>query len=225
MFLSKRISWREPSVIGPLIGLVVLGLFVLIAWSATVFEDDFASPAQGWLSGPDAEGKAQWSFSNGEYQVLVFRPDCVTRSLAPTETSSADFCLETDARQLPFSSGETGLVFGFSRQDGQETFGTFGVFEDGSYRIGRFTQGQIENLPVTTAPTKLTCSDYNNLKIVSKDGVIEFYGNNRLLASAKADQLGLEVRGKTGFFGHSNLGSFAVGRFDYIKLMTPDCDS
>lgn len=221
--LMKK-SRGKSSLIGLLIALGMLGVFALVVWSATLFEDDFTPPSGGWLSGPGAQGNAKWDFSNGEYQVLVTRPDSVSRSLAPTVESSPEFCLETDARQLPFSYGETGLVFGFNRHDGQETFGTFGVFADGSYRLGRFTQGEIENLPVTTAPTKLSYNDYNNLKIVCKNGIVEFYGNDTLLASAEADQLGLEVGGKAGFFGHSSIGSFTVGSFDYIKLMTPDCD-
>ena len=213
------------SVIGLLIALGVLGVFALVAWSATLFEDDFTTPAEGWLSGPDAQGKATWSFSNGEYQVLVIRPDAVTWSLAPRGESGSEFCLEVDARHLLFSWGEIGLVFGASLQDNGEVFNTFGVFEDGSYRLGRFAQGELENLPVTTAPSKLYSSGHiNNLRVVSRNGTVQFYGNGVLLATAEAEQLQLGSVGEIGFFGRSAEAPFAVGRFDYIRVMTPDCE-
>jgi len=207
-----------------MIALGVLGIFALIVWSATLFEDDFTTPVEGWLVGPDPQGNASWRFSDGEYQVVITRPQAVTWSLAPAGRSFAEFCVEIDTRQLPVARGEVGLAFGFGTQDNKEIFKTFGIFEDGSYRLGRFTEGQLRDLAVATAPLKLNPAGtgrFNNLRVVAKEGNIEFYGNNQLLATAEAKQV--EATGEIGFFGRSGVEPFVTGRFDFIRIMTPDC--
>lgn len=221
-FLTKRIN---SFTFGILIAIVVLVGFALIAWSATLFEDDFTKPVEGWLVGPGPQGKATWGFSDGKYQVLITRPETVTKSLAPTGQDFTNFCLKVGARQLPVSPGEVGLAFGYKDQDKGVVFNTFGVFEDGSYRLGHFSQGELSNLNVSTAPMKLYPSAsgrFNNLRVVVQNGTIQFYGNDKLLATVKEQDL--KTTGRIGFFGRSGPEPFVTGRFDYITIMTPDCE-
>lgn len=226
--LSSIRRWRKwSSLAGLSIALGVLGLFALIAWSATLFKDDFTEPAEGWLVGPDPQGNARWSFHDGEYQVMLARPEALSWSLAPIVEAFPEFCAEIAARQLPVAPGEVGLAFGFRSQDEKEIFNTFGIFPDGSYRLGRFAQGQLANLPVATAPLKLYPSEsgrFNNLRVVARDGELQFYGNGKLLATLKLEQLQVKPEGGIGFFGRSGAEPFVTGRFDFIRVMTPDCE-
>jgi hypothetical protein len=90
--------------------------------------------------------------------------------------------------------------------------------------LGRLSQGLIEDLPVTTEPFKLQPADFfNDLRVVARDGVIQFYGNGELLATLDREETGLDPTGEIGFFGRS-IEPFATGRFDSIRIMTPDCE-
>jgi hypothetical protein len=202
----------------------VIGIMALIAWSATRFEDDFNPPKPGWLVGPDPQGTAIWSFSAGAYEAFISRPEAVTWSLNPTGESFSEFCVDIVALLTSFASGEVGLAFAARDGDGNVSFQSFGVFRDGSYRLGRLSQGLIEDLPVATEPLKLQPADFfNDLRVVARDGVIRFYGNGELLATLDRKDMGLDPTGEIGFFGRST-EPFATGRFDSIRIMTPDCE-
>lgn len=224
MELQTRRSW----VAGSLIALGVLGSIALIALSTTLFEDDFSPPKEGWLMGASPDGNAVWSFTPEEYEVLMTRPQGVSLSLNPSGQNFAEYCTEIKAVLLSLIPGEVGLVFGAKDKDqgqGQEGFATFGIFADGSYRLGRLAEGKIENLPVSTEPLKLGVAGTSSLlRVVAKEGTLEFYGNDQLLATLRVEDVpGLDATGEIGFFGHTVGAPLLLGRFDFIRIRTPDC--
>jgi len=211
---------RSPIIVGVVIALGVLGLMGVLVWSATIFEDDFSPPKPGWLIGTDPFGNGTWSVIGGEYQVLVSRPRAISFSFAPVKELS-EFCVESAVRILATSArgSEVGLAVA-GQGTGQATrFLTFGIFSDGAYRLGRFAAGRIEDLPVATAPLSLRPAGLSNtLRIVAQGNTLHFYANDQLLATAQQT-----ASGRIGFFGRAGRTPFAIGRFDYIRIMTPDC--
>jgi hypothetical protein len=202
----------------------VIGVMALIAWSATRFEDDFSPPKPGWLVGADPQGTAIWSFSGGTYEAFISRPGAVAWSLNPTGESFSEFCVDIVALLTSFASGEVGLAFAARDEHGNVSFQSFGVFRDGSYRLGRLSQDLIEDLPVATQPLKLQPANFfNDIRVVARHGVLQFYGNGELLAALDREETGLDPTGEIGFFGRS-IEPFATGRFDSIHIMTPDCE-
>lgn len=213
-------SW----IAGGLIALGVIASIALIAWSTTLFEDDFSPPKEGWLIGPSPDGNAVWSFTPEEYEVLMTRPQGVSLSLNPSGQNFAEYCAEIKAVLPSLIPGEVGLAFG-AKDRGQEEFATFGLFADGSYRLGRLADGQIENLPVSTQPLKLGVAGTSSLlRVVAKEGTLEFYGDDQLLATLRVEDVtGLDPAGEIGFFGHTVGAPLLLGQFDFIRIRTPDC--
>lgn len=212
---------RKNSMIGGLvIAMSVLGLIGGLVWSATIFEDDFSPPKPGWLIGADPFGNGTWSVVGGEYQVLVSRPRAISFSFAPVK-ELAEFCVESAVKIMGTSArgSEVGLAVAGQGAGQAARFLTFGIFTDGAYRLGRFAAGAIEDLPVATAPISLRPAGlFNTLKVVAQGDTLRFYANDQLLATAQQSP-----SGRIGFFGRAGRTPFAIGRFDYIRIMTPDC--
>ncbi len=215
---------RRSCLAGGLIALGVIASIALIAWSTTLFEDDFSPPKAGWLVGASPDGNAVWSFTPDEYEVLMTRPQGLSLSLNPSGQRFAEYCAEIKAVLLSLIPGEVGLAFG-AKDQGQAGFATFGLFADGSYRLGRLAEGKIENLPVSTEPLKLGVGGTSSLlRVVAKEGTLEFYGNDQLLATVHVEDVpGLDPAGEIGFFGHTVGAPLLLGRFDFIRIRTPDC--
>lgn len=214
---SRRFSSKP----GLLVSLALLVGVGVLAWSATLFEDDFDPPQPGWLLGPDPQGNAVWSASEGIYQVLLTRPNAFSTSLAPAGSFS-EFCLEGVVQQAfnnP-SHAEVGLLFAGSGEEEPASALTFGVFPDGSYRLGRWSDGALVDLPVATPPLKLRREGANNvLRVVVRQDEVRFLANGELLATLQR-----EAQGEVGFFGRSPAQAFTAGFFDAIRVMTPDCE-
>jgi hypothetical protein len=211
---------KSSAIVGMVIALSVLGLVGVLVWSATIFEDDFSPPKPGWLIGTDPFGNGTWSVVGGEYQVLVSRPRAISSSFAPVKELS-EFCVESAMKIMGTSArgSEVGLAVAGQGAGQAARFLTFGIFTDGAYRLGRFTAGKIEDLPVTTAPVSLRPAGLlNTLKVVAQGSTLHFYANDQLLATAQQSP-----SGRIGFFGRAGRTPFAIGRFDYIRIMTPDC--
>lgn len=218
--VSKRSSQRWPAAAGVMVGFLVIIAIALIAWSTTWFDEDFEDAQSGWSVGLDPTGRGSWRISNGFYEVFILHTDSISRSLAPPgELIESPFRLESIVRVMPGSTGEAGVIFGYRSSDGQEEYNTFGIFEDGSYRLGRMLRGRLEDLPVTTAPIGLHPARSNTLRIEIDAGVIRFYGNERLLATVTEE--GVDASGEVGLFGRSKSDPFFVARFDSINLSLP----
>ena len=218
--ISERLRQRPQTAIGVLIGVLVISVVALIAWSTTWFEEDFEGTGGGWSIGLDPTGRGNWRVSNGYYEVFVLRRNSVSRSLAPSgESISAPFQLETTVRVMPGNIGEAGLVYAYTATDGEEKYGTFGVFADGSYRLGRMLRGRLEDLPIATLPLALRSRRPNTLRIEADGNTVQFYGNDRLLATITEE--GVEASGEVGFFARSEEDVFFVARFDSVVLSLP----
>ena len=211
---------KSSAIVGLIIALGILGLIGILVWSATIFEDNFSPPKPGWLIGADPFGNGTWSIIGGEYQVLVSRPRAISSSFAPVKELS-EFCVESAVKIIGTSArgSEVGLAIAGQGTGQAARFLTFGIFIDGAYRLGQFTAGRIENLPVATAPVSVRPAGlFNTLKVVAQGNTLHFYANDQLLATAQQ-----AASGRIGFFGRAGRTPFAIGRFDYIRIMTPDC--
>jgi hypothetical protein len=221
MFRSgARSSRRWPAAAGILAGVLVILAVALIAWSTTWFDEDFETTGGGWSVGLDSTGSGNWRVSNGYYEVFMLRRHSVSRSLAPSGAAiAAPFRLETTVRVMPGNIGEAGLVYACTMDEGEEGCRTFGVFPDGSYRLGRMLRGRLEDLPVATSPLALRSLTPNTLRIEVDGDTIRFYGNDRLLATITEE--GLEASGEVGVFARSETEPFFVARFDSVVLSVP----
>src|SRR3954463_4095873 len=92
--------------------LAVLGLNLLTiaayaeSSGAIRFQDDFAKPANGWMA--TTTDYAEFGYLDGEYRILLRKPDFHTYSLLPKQTF--DNCsVEVDVR---LAAGPANGVFG-----------------------------------------------------------------------------------------------------------------
>jgi len=222
--LSRRSQGSRrtnPAVAGLLLGLLAILVLALIAWSTTWFDEDFEDSSGGWFVGLDTTGRGNWRISNGHYEVIMLQRDSLSRSLSPSaESIEPPFRLETTLRTMGGSPGEAGLVYACIAKDGKEEYRTFGVFADGSYRLGRILRGQLEDLPVATAPRMFRTHGSNTLRIEADGDTIRFYGNGLLLATLAEE--GLQSSGEVGLFARSETETFFVARFDSVILSLPE---
>ena len=118
--------------------LVTLGLLNLTSFAQTagtvLFNDDFSKPANGWtVSKTDY---AEFSYTDGEYRILLSKPDFNTYSILPKQTFD-NFSVEVDAR---LAAGPANGVFGIlCRAEANEQTASkayvFAIRGDGFYAI------------------------------------------------------------------------------------------
>ena len=118
--------------------LVTLGLLNLTSFAQTagtvLFSDDFSKPANGWtVSKTDY---AEFSYADGEYRILLTKPDFNTYSILPKQKFD-NFSVEVDAR---LAAGPSNGVFGIlCRAEADEQTASkayvFAIRGDGFYAI------------------------------------------------------------------------------------------
>jgi hypothetical protein len=118
--------------------LLTLGILNLASFAQTngtvLFNDDFSKPANGWtVSKTDY---AEFSYADGEYRILLGKPDFNTYSILPKQKFD-NFSVEVDAR---LAAGPTNGVFGIlCRAEADEQTASkayvFAVRGDGFYAI------------------------------------------------------------------------------------------
>jgi hypothetical protein len=108
------------------------------ALGSVLFQDDFSKPANGWLAAKT--DYAEFAYLDGEYRILLRKPDFNTYSLLPKQ--KFDNCsVEVDAR---LASGPANGVFGIlcrgdADQQAVHTAYIFAIRADGFYAIMKRT--------------------------------------------------------------------------------------
>jgi len=103
-----------------------------------LFQDDFSQPANGWMA--TKTDYAEFSYVEGEYRILLSKPDFNTYSYLPNKTFD-DFSVEADVR---LAAGPSNGVFGIlCRGDADEKTlrrgYVFAIRADGFYAIMKRT--------------------------------------------------------------------------------------
>ena len=99
-----------------------------------LFRDDFSKPANGWMA--TATDYAEFAYLDGEYRILLRKPDFNTYSLLPKE-SFGNCSVEVDVR---LAAGPANGVFGIlcraeANQQTVERAYVFAIRADGFYAI------------------------------------------------------------------------------------------
>lgn len=99
-----------------------------------LFQDDFSKPANGWMA--TATDYAEFAYLDGEYRILLRKPDFNTYSLLPKE-SFGNCSVEVDVR---LAAGPANGVFGIlcraeANQQTVERAYVFAIRADGFYAI------------------------------------------------------------------------------------------
>jgi hypothetical protein len=126
----------------PILPTLLLGLAVISTFGQTpgaiLFQDDFSKPANGWTA--TKMDYAEFSYVDGEYRILLSKPDFNTYSYLPNKTFET-FSVEADVR---LAAGPSNGVFGIlCRGDADEktlrTGYMFVIRADGLYAIMKRT--------------------------------------------------------------------------------------
>jgi hypothetical protein len=103
-----------------------------------LFQDDFSQPANGWMA--LKTDYAEFGYLDGEYRILLNKPDFNTYSLLPKQTFE-NFSVEVDVR---LAAGPANGVFGIlcraeaNEQTVQKAY-VFAIRADGFYAIMKRT--------------------------------------------------------------------------------------
>jgi Domain of Unknown Function (DUF1080) len=104
------------------------------ASGSILFQDDFSKPANGWMAAKT--DYAEFAYLDGEYRILLNKPDFNTYSLLPKQ-SFGDCSVEVDVRLM---AGPSNGVFGIlcRAEANEQTVGkayVFAIRADGFYAI------------------------------------------------------------------------------------------
>jgi len=145
-----------------------------------LFQDDFAKPANGWMA--TKTDYAEFAYLDGEYRILLNKPDFNTYSLLPKQSFS-NCSVEVDAR---LAAGPSNGVFGIlcrgeANEQTVQTAYVFAIRADGFYAILK-----------RTSPTFWDAIAYGKESKAIKPGTAV----NHLRADCSSTTLSLYVNGE-----------------------------
>jgi hypothetical protein len=164
--------------------LITLGLLNLTSFAQTggtaLFSDDFSKPANDWIV--SKTDYAEFSYADGEYRILLNKPDFNTYSILPKREFD-NFSVEVDAR---LASGPSNGVFGIlcRAEANEQTVSkayVFAIREDGFYAILK-----------RTSPTFWDAIAYGKESKAIKQGNV----SNHLRADCSGNTLTFYVNGE-----------------------------
>jgi predicted nucleic acid-binding Zn ribbon protein len=165
--------------------------------SKLLFSDDFSNPKSGWVTSPTDGG--EFSYENGEYSLIVKKPQWYIVGWDRSMGSQTDFAVEVEGRLLsPGSDGEYGIVFRRENPDIDSNFYVFSI-KNGTYTIQKYIQGKWSPIQNWTASSYIgTGQSTNLLKLVGKGTQVDLYANGQRLtsindASISSGYIGLEA--------------------------------
>jgi hypothetical protein len=169
------------------------------ASGSIVFHDDFSKPANGWMAAKT--DYAEFAYLDGEYRILLNKPDFNTYSLLPKQTFN-NCSVEVDARLM---AGPSNGVFGIlcraeaTQQTVQKAY-VFAIRTDGFYAILKRTSPTFWDAIAYGKEAKAIKSGdaVNHLRADCSGGILSLYVNGEKLlektdAAFKAGQVGLAV--------------------------------
>jgi Domain of Unknown Function (DUF1080) len=180
-----------------------LNLLAIAAYAeppgAILFQDDFAKPANGWMA--TATDYGEFGYLDGEYRILLRKPDFNTYSLLPKQTF--DNCsVEVDVR---LATGPANGVFGIlcrgdaDQQTLQKAY-VFAIRADGFYAILKRTSPTFWDAIAYGKESKAIKpgNAVNHLRADCSGATLSFYVNGEKLlektdAAFKTGQVGLVV--------------------------------
>jgi hypothetical protein len=169
------------------------------AAGTTLFQDDFSKPANGWTVAKN--DNAELSYADGEYRILLNKPDFNTYSILPKQKFD-NVSLEVDARLL---SGPGNGVFGLlCRGEADERTASkayiFAIRTDGFYAILKRTSPSFWDAIAMGSGSKAIKpgNATNHLRADCAGGKLTFYVNGEKLlektdASFSGGLVGLAV--------------------------------
>lgn len=179
--------------------LLRLATIAVQAESAVLFQDDFSKPGNGWLA--TKTDYAEFGYLEGEYRVLLNKPDFNTYSLLPKQ--SYDNCsVEVDVR---LAAGPSNGVFGIlcrAEADAQTVHKAyvFAIRADGFYAILKRTSPSFWDAIAYGKESKAIKpgNAVNHLRADCSDDTLTFYVNGEKLlekkdAAFKTGSVGLAV--------------------------------
>jgi len=166
--------------------LLTLGLLNLASFAQSngpvLFSDDFSKPASGWtVSKTDY---AEFSYADGEYRILLNKPDFNTYSILPKQKFD-NFSAEVDAR---LAAGPSNGVFGIlCRAEANEQTASkayvFAIRADGFYAILKRTSPTFWDAIAYGKDSKAIKPGNvsNHLRADCSDSTLTFYVNGEKL--------------------------------------------
>jgi 3-keto-disaccharide hydrolase len=166
---------------------------------STLFQDDFSQPANGWMAAKT--DYAEFAFLDGEYRILLNKPDFNTYSLLPKQ-SFGNCSVEVDVR---LAAGPSNGVFGIlcraeaNQQTVQKAY-VFAIRADGFYAILKRTSPTFWDAIAYGKESKAIKpgNAVNHLRADCSGTTLTLYVNGEKLlektdAAFKAGQVGLAV--------------------------------
>ncbi len=180
-----------------------------------MYEDDFSNPDSGFTRADIPDFKA--SYKDGEYHILVKKPNWSVWQYNFLKGPFTDFVLEADAKLV---SGPYQTTYGVAfRMKDNDNFYRFLISADGNYLMGARLDGTWTELQ------RWTRSEYvekgnstNHLKMVCKGSQIEVYVNGHYLTAVTDSSFD---SGYIGVILDASAGNTQVA-FDNIKVYSPD---
>ena len=164
-----------------------------------LFQDDFSKPANGWMA--SKTDYAEFGYLDGEYRIVLNKPDFNTHSLLPKQTFE-NFSVEVDVR---LAAGPANGVFGIlcradaNEQTVQKTY-AFAIRADGVYAILKRTSPTFWDAIAYGKESKAIKpgNAVNHLRADCSGDTLTFYVNGEKLlektdTSFKTGQVGLAV--------------------------------
>jgi Domain of Unknown Function (DUF1080) len=169
------------------------------ASGSVVFQDDFSKPANGWMAAKT--DYAEFAYLDGEYRILLNKPDFNTYSVLPKQTFN-NCSVEVDVR---LAAGPSNGVIGIlcraeaTQQTVQKAY-VFAIRTDGFYAILKRTSPTFWDAIAYGKESKAIKSGdaVNRLRADCSGGTLTLYVNGQKLlektdADFKAGQVGLAV--------------------------------
>lgn len=169
------------------------------ASGSILFQDDFSKPANGWMAAKT--DYAEFAYLDGEYRILLNKPDFNTYSLLPKQSFN-NCSVEVDVR---LAAGPSNGVFGIlcraeaTEQTVQKAY-VFAIRTDGFYAILKRTSPTFWDAIAYGKESKAIKSGnvVNHLRADCSGGTLTLYVNGEKLlektdAAFKAGQVGLAV--------------------------------
>ena len=164
-----------------------------------LFQDDFSKPANTWMG--EKTDYAEFAYLDGEYRILLNKPDFNTYSLLPKQSFS-NCSVEVDAR---LAAGPSNGVFGIlcrgeANEQTVQTAYVFAIRADGFYAILKRTSPTFWDAIAYGKESKAIKAGnaVNHLRGVCAGTTLSLYVNGEKLiektdADFKAGQVGLAV--------------------------------
>ncbi|HEX4629339.1 MAG TPA: family 16 glycoside hydrolase [Chthoniobacterales bacterium] len=166
---------------------------------SSLFQDDFSKPANGWMA--TKTDYAEFAYLDGEYRILLNKPDFNTYSLLPKQSFS-NCSVEVDVR---LAAGPSNGVFGIlcraeaSQQTVQKAY-VFAIRADGVYAILKRTSPTFWDAIAYGKESKAIKSGnaVNHLRAVCSGTTLTLFVNGEKLlektdADFKTGQVGFAV--------------------------------